>query len=113
MPVMCLRFSDLPILIHNWVCIFHRVLSHPNSDVLYCENYQTKKPSGCYEMFTFSKATLLHLSTTHLLFLGPLAVAKKETDQNFQRTKVCKELKGLTTTSKRESLYVKIRKGTK
>ena len=33
-PVLCLRFSDWPISIHNWVYIFHRVLSDPDSDAI-------------------------------------------------------------------------------
>ena len=31
--VLRLRFSDWPISIHNWVYIFHSVLSDPDSDV--------------------------------------------------------------------------------
>ena len=52
MLVMCLHFSVWPISIHNWVYIFHRVLSDPYSDVLYSEGCQTKKLSvvSC-EMF--------------------------------------------------------------
>ena len=42
-PVMCLRFSDWPISIQNWVYIFHRVLSNPYSDVLCSEECQAQK----------------------------------------------------------------------
>ena len=55
-PVLCLRFSDWPISIHNWVYIFHRVLSNPDSDVLCSEEYQTKKLFVCCKMFAFFKA---------------------------------------------------------
>ena len=43
MPVLCLRFSDWLISIHNWIYIFHRVLSDHYSDVLCSEECQTKK----------------------------------------------------------------------
>ena len=50
MPVTCLRFSDWPIPIHNWVLlyIFHLALSGPFSDVLYFEECQTKNISPCF-----------------------------------------------------------------
>ena len=34
-PVMCLRFSDWPISIHNSVYIFHLALADPYSDIPY------------------------------------------------------------------------------
>ena len=56
MPVLCLRFSDWPISIHNWVYIFHRVLSDPYFDVLYSEECQTKKLSVTFfEIFASLK----------------------------------------------------------
>ena len=56
MPVTCLHFSDWPISIHNWVYIFHRVLSDPDSDVLCSEECQAKKLLVCCKMFAFFKA---------------------------------------------------------
>ena len=57
MPVIFLRISAWPISIHNWVYIFHRVISDTYSDVLYCEECQTKKLLvACCEMFAFFKA---------------------------------------------------------
>ena len=55
-PVLCLRFSDWPISIHNWVYIFHHVFSDPYSDVLCSEECQTKKLLVCCTMFAFFKA---------------------------------------------------------
>ena len=55
---MCLRFSDWPISIHNWVYIFHRVLSDPYPGVLFSEECQTKKLLVCCKMFAFSKPFL-------------------------------------------------------
>ena len=43
MPIMCLGLSDWPFSIHNWVNIFHCVLSDPHSEVLHSEKCQTKK----------------------------------------------------------------------
>ena len=45
MPFVCLRFSDWPILIHNWVYISHRVLSDPYSDDLLYDLRSVKKRS--------------------------------------------------------------------
>ena len=52
MPVTCLHFSDWPISIHNWVYIFHRVLSDPDSDVLCSEECQAKKLLVCFKFCT-------------------------------------------------------------
>ena len=64
-----LRFSNWPISIHNWVYIFHRVLSDPFSDVLCSEECQTKKLLVCCKMFAFFKAILLNNETWKLDFL--------------------------------------------
>ena len=42
-PVLCLRFSDWPISIHDWVSIFHHVLLDPNSEVICSEKCHMKK----------------------------------------------------------------------
>ena len=42
-PVTCLRISDWPISIHNWLYIVQRVLSDPYSDALSSEECQTTK----------------------------------------------------------------------
>ena len=47
-PLISKKVSDWPISIHNWVYIFHRVLSDPNSDVLYSEVCQVKKLNVCF-----------------------------------------------------------------
>ena len=46
--VMYLRFSDWPISIHNWVYIFHRVLSDPYSAVLHrlCVHGSDRRQGG-------------------------------------------------------------------
>ena len=58
---MCLLFSDWPISIHNWVNVFHRVLSDPYSDVLCSKECQTKKLLVCCKMFAFFKANFKYI----------------------------------------------------
>ena len=53
---MCLRFSDWPISIHNWVYIFPSCFFGTYSDVLCSEECQTKKLLVCCKMFAFFKA---------------------------------------------------------
>ena len=63
MSVIFLRFSDRPILIQNWVYIFHCVRSDPYPDVLYSEEYQTKMLQVvCCEKFGFFSKPLTHCS---------------------------------------------------
>ena len=45
-----------PISIHNWVYIFHHVLSDPYSDVLCSEECQKQKLLVCCKMFPFFEA---------------------------------------------------------
>ena len=45
-----------PISIHNWVYIFHRVLSDPYSDVLCLKECQPTKLSVCCQIFASFKA---------------------------------------------------------
>ena len=53
---MCLRFSDWPISIHNWVYIFPSCFFGTYSDVLCSEECQTKRLLVCCKMFAFFKA---------------------------------------------------------
>ena len=55
-PVLCLRFSDWPISIHNWVYIFPSCFFGTYSDVLCSEECQTKKLLVNCKMFAFFKA---------------------------------------------------------
>ena len=63
-PFLCLRFSDWHISIHNWVYIFHRVLSDP-----YFEECQTKKLLVCCKMFAFFKAIFKFCTAKRLCLL--------------------------------------------
>ena len=59
-PVLCLHFSEWPISIHNWVYIFHSVLSDPDIDILCSEECQMKKLLVCFSCFFQSHLQVLY-----------------------------------------------------